>query len=109
MADNRPGAGGNVGAALAAKSPPDGYTILIATASIAVSPLLYFNLAYEASKDLAPVARLSREIIRALETPDLRERLTALSVEPWPGTQERKGHSMRAFQHGAREAKGERR
>lgn len=57
--DNRPGAGGNVGAAVAAKSPPDGYTILIATASIAVSPSLYSNLPYDAAKDLAPIARLT--------------------------------------------------
>jgi tripartite-type tricarboxylate transporter receptor subunit TctC len=59
VADNRPGAGGNVGAAVAAKSPPDGYTILIATASIAIAPSLYSNLAYDAAKDLAPVARLT--------------------------------------------------
>ncbi len=56
--DNRPGAGGNVGIAVAAKAPPDGYTILIATASIAVSPSLYSNLAYDAARDLTPVARL---------------------------------------------------
>ena len=37
IADNRPGAGGNLGIASAAKSPPDGYTMVIATASIAVS------------------------------------------------------------------------
>ena len=41
VADNRAGAGGNLGIALAAKAPPDGYTILLATASIAVSPALY--------------------------------------------------------------------
>jgi len=59
IADNRPGAGGNLGIGVAAKSPPDGYTIVIATASIAVSPSLYANLAYDAVKDLAPVARLA--------------------------------------------------
>ena len=40
VADNRPGAGGNVGIGFTAKSPPDGYTIVIATSSIAVSPSL---------------------------------------------------------------------
>jgi tripartite-type tricarboxylate transporter receptor subunit TctC len=59
IADNRAGAGGNLGIAVAAKSPPDGYTIVIATASIAVSPSLYLNPGYDAIRDLAPVARLT--------------------------------------------------
>src|ERR1700704_3434023 len=57
--DNRAGAGGNLGIAVAPKPPPDGYTIVLATASIAVSPALYANLGYDAVKDLAPVARLT--------------------------------------------------
>lgn len=59
ITDNRAGAGGNLGIAAAAKSAPDGYTIVIATASIAVSPSLYANPGYDALKDLAPVARLT--------------------------------------------------
>jgi tripartite-type tricarboxylate transporter receptor subunit TctC len=59
VTDNRAGVGGNLGIAIAAKSPPDGYTIVLATASIAVSPSLYANLDYDAVKDLAPVARLT--------------------------------------------------
>ena len=59
ITDNRAGAGGNLGIASAAKSPPDGYTMVIATASIAVSPWLYSNPGYDAVKDLAPVARLT--------------------------------------------------
>ena len=59
IADNRPGAGGNLGLGMTAKAPPDGYTIGIATASIAVSPSLYKNLGYDPVKDLAPVARLT--------------------------------------------------
>jgi tripartite-type tricarboxylate transporter receptor subunit TctC len=59
VADNRAGAGGNLGIGAASKSPPDGYTIVIATASIAVSPSLYRNLGYDPVKDLAPVARLT--------------------------------------------------
>ena len=57
--DNRAGAGGNVGIAFTAKAAPDGYTIVIATASIAVSPALYLNLGYDPVRDLAPVARLT--------------------------------------------------
>ena len=59
IADNRAGAGGNVGIASAAKSPPDGYTILIVTASLAVAPSVYAKLGYDPLEDLAPVARLT--------------------------------------------------
>ncbi len=59
VADNRAGAGGNLGIGVVAKAAPDGYTILIATASIAVSPALYANLGLDPAKDLAPVARLT--------------------------------------------------
>ena len=59
IADNRVGAGGNLGIALAAKSPPDGYTILITSPTIAISPSLYAHLDYDAARDLAPVARLA--------------------------------------------------
>ncbi|HSQ05984.1 MAG TPA: tripartite tricarboxylate transporter substrate binding protein [Burkholderiales bacterium] len=57
--DNRPGVGGNLGLAFTANAPPDGYTIVIATASIAVSPSLYAKLGYDPVRDLAPVARLT--------------------------------------------------
>lgn len=59
VADNRAGAGGNLGIGIVAKSAPDGYTIVLATASIAVSPSLYSNLGYDPVRDLAPVARLT--------------------------------------------------
>ena len=59
IADNRVGAGGNLGIALAAKSAPDGYTILITSPTIAISPSLYAHLDYDAARDLAPVARLA--------------------------------------------------
>ena len=41
------------------------------------------------------VSRLSRELIRALETPDLRQRLAALGVDPWPGTPEQLDELLR--------------
>jgi len=59
IADNRSGVGGNLGIGAASKSAPDGYTIVIATASIAVSPSLYKHLGYDPVKDLTPVARLT--------------------------------------------------
>ncbi|MPZ45275.1 MAG: tripartite tricarboxylate transporter substrate binding protein [Betaproteobacteria bacterium] len=59
IVDNRPGVGGNLGIGQVAKSAPDGYTMVVATASIAVSVSLYANPGYDAVKDLAPVARLA--------------------------------------------------
>jgi tripartite-type tricarboxylate transporter receptor subunit TctC len=59
VTDNRSGAGGNLGIGVTAKSAPDGYTIVIATASIAVSPSLYANLGFDPLKDLSAVARLT--------------------------------------------------
>lgn len=57
--ENRAGAGGNVGIGAAAKSPPDGYTVVLATPGIAISPSLYAQLPYDAARDLAAVARVS--------------------------------------------------
>ncbi len=56
--DNRPGAGANIGAELAAKAPPDGYTLFMATATHAINVTLYKTLAYNVVKDLAPVTEL---------------------------------------------------
>ena len=53
--DNRPGAGGNLGLELAAKSPPDGYTIVLTSSVIALAPALYAKLNYQ-QKDLAPIS-----------------------------------------------------
>ncbi len=56
IADNRPGAGGNLGAELAAKAPPDGYTIVLCAPSLAISPALYTKMNYDPVKDLAPIS-----------------------------------------------------
>jgi tripartite-type tricarboxylate transporter receptor subunit TctC len=57
VVDNRPGAGGNIGADLVAKSPPDGYTILMGALSThAVNPSLYAKMPYDAVKDFAPIS-----------------------------------------------------
>ena len=47
LIDNRAGAGGNIGAELVAKSPPDGYTVLIGTTAHAINMSLFKNLGYE--------------------------------------------------------------
>jgi tripartite-type tricarboxylate transporter receptor subunit TctC len=53
--DNRPGAGGNLGADVVAKSPPDGYTILLHTSAHAATPSLYRSLPFDPLKDFVPV------------------------------------------------------
>lgn len=58
--DNRPGAGGNIGVDLVAKSPSDGYTLVIGqTSNLAVNPTLYKKLPYQPLKDLAPITTLA--------------------------------------------------
>jgi tripartite-type tricarboxylate transporter receptor subunit TctC len=59
VVDNRPGAGGNLGLELAAKSPPDGYTIVLSSPLVAISPSLYSKLNYDPQKDLAPISRVA--------------------------------------------------
>ena len=57
--ENRTGAGGNIGADMAAKSPPDGYTLLMATVSThAINPGLYSKMPYDPVRDFAPVAQV---------------------------------------------------
>jgi tripartite-type tricarboxylate transporter receptor subunit TctC len=56
--ENRPGAGGNVGADVVAKSPPDGYTVLIHTAAMASAGPLYKSLPFDPIKDFAPVTNV---------------------------------------------------
>jgi len=57
VTDNRPGAGGNIGAEAVAKSAPDGYTLVMAAATThAVSMSLYPKLGYDLEKDLVPVS-----------------------------------------------------
>jgi tripartite-type tricarboxylate transporter receptor subunit TctC len=53
--ENRAGAGGNLGLELAAKSPPDGYTMVLTSSAIALAPALYAKLNYKQS-DLAPLS-----------------------------------------------------
>ena len=57
--ENRTGAGGNLGADMAAKSPPDGYTLLMATVSThAINPGLYSKMPYDPVRDFSPVAQV---------------------------------------------------
>ncbi|MGE5142169.1 MAG: Bug family tripartite tricarboxylate transporter substrate binding protein, partial [Acidobacteriota bacterium] len=60
VVDNRPGAGGVLGADLAAKAPADGYTLLMTTTAIyAILPNLKKNLPYDPAKDFVPISRIA--------------------------------------------------
>ena len=56
IADNRPGAGGNLGLELVAKGPADGYSMVLSSPLVSISPSLYARLNYDPAKDLAPVS-----------------------------------------------------
>ena len=60
IVDNKPGAGGNIGADVVAKSAPDGYTLLLgAVATHAINPALYPSMPYDAERDFIPVTQLA--------------------------------------------------
>jgi len=77
LVDNRPGAGGNIAADFVAKSPADGYTMLITTQGFAISPGLYQKLPFDAVKDFAPVTQLTSSYVILVANP----RLPAASVK----------------------------
>ncbi len=57
VVDFRPGAGGNIGFELAAKAPPDGYTLVQASSTVAISPSLYKKLGFNALRDFQAVSQ----------------------------------------------------
>ena len=59
IVDNRPGAGGNLGAEQALKAAPDGYTLLLIAGSYAVNPSLY-KLPFDSGNDISPIIQLSQ-------------------------------------------------
>ena len=59
LVENKPGASANIRADFVAKSPPDGYTLLMATPALAVSAAVFTNLPYDALRDLTPVAMVA--------------------------------------------------
>ncbi len=60
IVENRPGAGGNIATDMAAKSTPDGYTLLLSASSpLAISPAIYNHLPYDAAKDFKPISLIA--------------------------------------------------
>jgi len=61
VVENKPGAGATIGSELVAKAPADGYTLLLASQTNAISASLYRALAYDPIEDFAPIALIGRE------------------------------------------------
>lgn len=72
IVDNKPGAGGTLGSAEAAKAAPDGYTLLLATTSThSIAPSLYKNISYSADKDFTPITEVATATNVLIVTPNL--------------------------------------
>jgi tripartite-type tricarboxylate transporter receptor subunit TctC len=59
VVDNRPGAGANIGAEMAAKAPPDGYTLFLFSTIHTINPSLYSKLAYDPIRDFVPITLIA--------------------------------------------------
>ncbi|HEY6002834.1 MAG TPA: tripartite tricarboxylate transporter substrate binding protein [Anaeromyxobacter sp.] len=89
VVENRPGAGGNIGTAAAAKSAPDGYTVLVTSTAFAVNATLSAKPGYDAERDFVPIAIVATQpnaiIVNAsLPAQDLAQ-LLALAKATSPG------------------------
>ena len=86
VVDNRAGAGGNIAADLVAKSPADGYTLLITTHGHAISPSLYRTLPFDASRDFAPISQIASSYLVLVGSPNapasLKELLALARAKP---------------------------
>ena len=85
--DYRPGAGGNIGVEHAAKSTPDGHTLLVANVSMTTSPAMWKTIGYDAVNDFAPISRIgvvssAFAINPALPAKDLKELAALSKVKP---------------------------
>jgi len=87
LVENRPGAGGNLAAAAVAKSPPDGYTLLVSFSSHTINATLYPSLPYDPVADFTPITMIARVpsllVGRAdLPATDLKELIALAKAQP---------------------------
>ena len=71
LIENRPGAGGNIGAEIAAKASTDGYSLFMVSAPHAVAPSLYRKLGYDLAADFTPITLIASEALCATVHPSL--------------------------------------
>jgi tripartite-type tricarboxylate transporter receptor subunit TctC len=71
IVENRPGAGGSIGVELVAKSPPDGYTLLMVQSSLTVNPSLQRKVPYDPVRDFEPVSKVSSYMFYVVVHPSL--------------------------------------
>jgi tripartite-type tricarboxylate transporter receptor subunit TctC len=88
IVDNRAGAGGNIGADTFAKALPDGYTLLFASSSFAISRSVYRKLPYDALRDFEPVTQISSRSNVLVVNPTLpvnsvKELVALARAKPW--------------------------
>ena len=69
--DNRAGAGSIIGTDIVAKAPPDGYTLLLTSSSIAINPSIYPKMPFDATRDLAPISQISTSSLIAVVHPSV--------------------------------------
>jgi tripartite-type tricarboxylate transporter receptor subunit TctC len=81
VVENRGGAGGTIATRQVAKSTPDGYTLLIATSSLAINPSLYPNIGYDPRKDFAPIGLIASSANVVLLHPSVPARSVAELID----------------------------
>ena len=88
--DNKPGSGGNLGVDAAAKSAPDGYTLVLGqTSNLAINPTLYPKLPYNPEKDLTPIVTVASAplaLVVAADSPYKTVADVVASAKAKPGT-----------------------
>jgi tripartite-type tricarboxylate transporter receptor subunit TctC len=88
VVENKPGAGGNLGVDTVAKSPADGYTLVLGqTSNLAINPTLYEKMPYDSLKDLTPIVRVADAplvMVTGMNTPykSLAEAVNAAKSKP---------------------------
>lgn len=87
VVDHRPGAGSNIGSDIVAKAAADGYTVLLASSSLAINPSLYRSMQFDPLKDLTPIALLIRTpnvlaVTPALPVKNVKELIDYMRANP---------------------------